>query len=49
MYPLMGNNIILARSDATWQAKRKALSVTFYKDKLMKYFEIMKKVQVKNL
>ena len=45
----MGDSILMTRNDETWSKKRKALSVTFYKDKLVKYFELIKAEQLKHL
>lgn len=44
MYPLMGDSTLLARSDELWSKRRKSLSGTFYKDKLVKMMEIVKSV-----
>lgn len=45
----MGDSILMTRNDENWSKKRKALSVTFYKDKLVKYFELIKAEQLKHL
>ena len=39
----------MMRNDETWSKKRKVLSVTFYKDKLLKYFELIRDEQMKHL
>lgn len=44
MKPLMGESILLARSNELWQAKRKSLSTAFYKDKLSKMMDIIREV-----
>jgi len=34
----MGDSTLLIRNNEVWSKKRKSLSMTFYKDKLVKYF-----------
>ena len=38
----MGDTIILSRSNEEWALKRKIVSSSFYKDKLMKMVDIIK-------
>jgi cytochrome P450 len=41
-YPFMGDSILFARNNELWAKKRKVMSTAFYKDKLIKYFEIVR-------
>jgi len=38
----MGESTLFARNDESWSKKRKVLSASFYKDKLIKYFDMIK-------
>ena len=42
MYPLMGESILLSESSDLWKNKRKVLSASFYKDKLLKMIDLAK-------
>lgn len=44
MKPMMGESILLARSNELWSRKRKSLSTAFYKDKLSKMMDIIRNV-----
>jgi len=44
MKPVVGESILLARSDALWAKKRKSLSTAFYKEKLGKMMDIIRDV-----
>lgn len=44
MYPLMGESILLADSSEQWSNKRKVLSASFYKDKLLKMIDLSLKM-----
>lgn len=39
----MGDSILFQESSELWAKKRKSLSVAFYKEKLMKMLEVVKK------
>lgn len=41
MYPLMGESILMAESSPLWNRKRKVLSASFYKDKLVKMIKLV--------
>ena len=41
MTPLVGQSIVFAKSNDEWATKRKRLSSSFYKDKLIKMFDII--------
>ena len=41
-YPLMGESILLSRSNHLWSSKRKVLATAFYKDKLLKMIDLVK-------
>ena len=43
-YPLMGESILMAESSELWSNKRKVLSASFYKDKLLKMIELTRDV-----
>ena len=45
----MNNSLVFARSDEMWAKKRKALSAAFYKDKLGKMTNIIKRVTVEQM
>ena len=42
LFELMGNSLLFENSNELWSKKRKSLSTSFYKDKLLGYFELMK-------
>lgn len=42
--PILGESILLAKSNESWSKKRKSLSTAFYKDKLGKMMKIIKDV-----
>ena len=42
LYPLVGDSVLLAKSDTEWQTRRKSLSQAFYKDKLIRMVDIVK-------
>ena len=42
-HKLMGDSILFEESSEFWNNKRKKMSVAFYKDKLIKMVDIMKK------
>ena len=42
MYPLMGESILLSESSDLWKNKRRVLSASFYKDKLLKMIDLAK-------
>lgn len=44
--PLMGETILMARSNELWSKKRKSLSTAFYKDKLGKMMDIIRTVVI---
>lgn len=44
MYPLMGESILLSETNELWSNKRKVLSASFYKDKLLKMIELVRHV-----
>mmetsp|Transcript_30634 Transcript_30634/g.30110 ORF Transcript_30634/g.30110 Transcript_30634/m.30110 type:complete len:106 (-) Transcript_30634:1049-1366(-) len=42
LQPLMGDALFLSRGDLKWSQQRKTLGQSFYKDKLMKYLEMIR-------
>jgi cytochrome P450 len=44
MWEVVGDSILLMRSNELWLAKRKSLSTAFYKDKLGKMMDIIREV-----
>lgn len=44
--PLLGDSILMTRNNETWSKKRKSLSMAFYKEKLLKYFNMIKECQL---
>jgi cytochrome P450 len=49
LHPLLGDSTLFSRNDETWSKKRKALSATFYKEKLVKYFNLIKHEQLSHI
>ena len=43
----LGNSIVFAKSDMNWQAQRKALGSSLYKEKLRSMIETIKKIAIK--
>jgi cytochrome P450 len=41
---LTGDSILYSPSNENWSIRRKSLTAAFYKDKLIKMIEIMKKI-----
>ena len=46
--PMLGDSLLFMRNNETWSKKRKSVSMTFYKDKLVKYFSLIKTEQLKH-
>lgn len=49
LYALMGEALVFRRSDEEWSIRRKHISVAFYKEKLLKFSEIIKDILIKRM
>jgi cytochrome P450 len=42
--PLLGDSLLLEQSNDLWSQKRKHISAAFYKEKLISYLEVIKRI-----
>lgn len=47
--PLLGDSTLMMRNNEEWAKRRNTLSMTFYKDKLTKYYNLIKDCQLEHL